>query len=43
MKEQMFVCEICGCHTPKRCEGSVPNTCENCMPLFEFEDDDFDI
>ena len=35
MQEEMFVCEICKCHTPKRYEGAEPNTCQQCMPLFK--------
>lgn len=33
--EDTFTCEICKCVTPKRCEGSEPNTCADCMPLFD--------
>lgn len=32
-KQAHFVCEICGCLTPKECEGSEPNTCAECMPI----------
>lgn len=35
--EKTFVCEICGETAPTRCEGSEPNTCAVCMPLFEAE------
>ena len=35
--EKTFVCEICGETAPIRCEGSEPNTCAVCMPLFEAE------
>lgn len=28
-----FECEICKCLTPKKYEGTEPNTCEMCMPL----------
>lgn len=35
MEEEYFVCEICGEKTPKRCEGTEPNTCSMCMPLPE--------
>lgn len=44
--KQAFVCGICGCLTPKECEGREPNTCAMCMPIFnddldgEFIDDD---
>ena len=27
-----FICEICKQKTPKKYEGSEPNTCEDCMP-----------
>lgn len=27
-----FECEICKCLTPKKYEGTEPNTCEMCMP-----------
>lgn len=37
MQEEMFVCEICKCHTPKRYEGAEPNTCQQCMPLFKVD------
>ena len=30
-----FICEICHCKTPKSCEGSEPNTCAMCMPLYD--------
>ena len=35
-----FICEICKCETPIECEGSYPNTCAMCMPLYETEIDD---
>lgn len=28
-----FVCEICHCLTPLKCEGSEPNACAMCMPI----------
>lgn len=31
-QEDTFICEICHCETPKRCEGAEPNTCAMCMP-----------
>ena len=31
--EKEFTCEICHCVTPRRFEGSEPNTCAECMPL----------
>lgn len=33
--EPTFICEICHCKTPKSCEGSEPNTCAMCMPLYD--------
>ena len=32
-----FVCEICHCVTPTECEGSEPNTCADCMPIYDNE------
>ena len=36
-KPKYFKCEICGEETLEEYEGSVPNCCEDCMPL---SDDD---
>jgi ribosome-binding protein aMBF1 (putative translation factor) len=33
MGKEIFICEICGCKTPKIYEGAEPNTCEDCMPF----------
>ena len=35
---EMFICEICGCFTPIDCEGSVQNTCAECMPIEQGEE-----
>lgn len=39
-KQKTFVCEICGCETSIEHEGAEPNTCENCLPLRERDEED---
>lgn len=34
-----FVCEICGRTQPKKLEGAEPNTCRDCNPECEVQDD----
>jgi ribosome-binding protein aMBF1 (putative translation factor) len=36
-KDYFFICEICKEKTPIECEGSEPNTCAECMPIFQDE------
>lgn len=33
-EKKYFICEICHQLTPTECEGSEPNTCADCMPLY---------
>lgn len=30
-RENTFICEICGCETPKDCESGTPNVCCGCI------------